>query len=349
MSRPTLDDIAAQAGVSAATVSRVLNNKCNVSDATRAAVLSATRILGRGMPAGVIVGLIVPDAANPFFSQLGFAFEREFETRGVHVLVSSSEGRADRELALIERFKGLGAQGLIYIAGGGRTQALLSLVAEGTLPVVVFDRRVRAGNVDFVAVNSRHGTLCAVDYLITYGHERIAYLKGLEETETARERYESFCEAMAQNRLRVVPDWVFLGDYTVPAGRACAERLLGIPSDQRPTAILAANDLMAIGLMQRLQQEGWSLPRDLSVIGFDNIAFSEWVHPALTTISQPTQLLVREAANHLMQRIADTTHRNGDRQPPKAVELMPTLVPRASVAEPWTPQAAHHAAAGGRT
>jgi DNA-binding LacI/PurR family transcriptional regulator len=309
-----------------------MNNKSNVSTPTRDRVLSAMKQLGVGTPTPPLIGLIVPDSSNPYFSSICFKFEKYFEELGAHVLISSSEGRPDRELELVERFLSLQIKGLLYVPTHRSSAAFLRLVADGTLPVLVFDRKVQAGNFDFVAVNSRHGTLCAVDYLIAHGHRRIAYLKGLESTESARERFESFTDAMAQNRLDLVPEWQFDGDYTLSAGRACAERLLVMSKGERPTAILAANDLMAIGLMQRLQQEGWDIPSQLSVIGFDNIEWSEWVFPSLTTIAQPIPHLVREAARLLMQRVDET----GPRLEPRSIQIEPKLIPRASVAEPWS-------------
>src|SRR4029077_5623510 len=147
-----LDDIAAAAHVSLATVSRVLNNKGNVSVKTRTQVLKAMRDIGYRVRTTNVIGLILPDCLNPFFSQLGFLFEQALEAQDWHVLISSSEGRPDRELQLIERFKGFGVRGLIYIASGQISNTLYSLIADGELPVVVLDRQVAPMNFDFVAV-----------------------------------------------------------------------------------------------------------------------------------------------------------------------------------------------------
>ena len=335
MSKPTLKTLANEANVSVVTVHRVLRNKSNVAKDTRDRVVDVMRRHGLGAPTPMLVGVIVPDSSNPFFSELCFKFEQVFEELGVHALISSSEGRVERELALVDRFQHLGVKGLIYISAGRGADAILRLIAQGSIPVVAFDRRVHAGNLDFVAVNSRHGTLCAVDYLVAHRHKRIGYIKGLEGTESARERFESFREAMAQNSLTINTEWVFEGTYRFSSGRNCAERLIATPEKDRPTAILAANDLMAIGLMQRLQQEGWVLPQQLSVIGFDNIQWSEWVHPALTTIDQPVGRLVHEAARCLLHRIKQEGGTSTPRGSASTVEIEPTLIPRQSVAEPW--------------
>ena len=334
MPKPTFQDIADLAGVSTATVCRVIHGKETVASGTRTKVLTAMRDLGVPRQDTTLIGLIVPDSSNPYFSNLCFKFEQTLENMNAHVLISSSEGRVDREVQLIRRFHDLGVKGVVYTSTGQGSEGILNLIAEG-FPVLAFDRRIPAGNVDTVTVNSRHGTLSAVDYLIVRNHKKIGYLKGIEGTETARERFESFQMAMNQNRLELVPEWIFDGDYTLSAGRACAERLLSMPEDSRPTAVLAANDLMALGLMQRLQQAGWLLPQQLSVIGFDNIPWGEWTYPSLTTIAQPICQLVREASSRLMRRIAEFEEDPDSRRQPESVEIKPKLIPRESVSEPW--------------
>ncbi len=186
------------------------------------------------------------------------------------------------------------------------------------------------------------GTLCAVDYLVAHRHAKIGYLRGHDGAESARERYDSFREAMARNRLESQQEWVFQGDFTCASGRSCAERLIAMAPENRPTAILAANDLMAIGLMQRLQENGWSLPRQLSVIGFDDVDWAQWTFPALTTIAQPVHKLVRAAVRLLTNRSRAINGDDAARPAPETVVIEPTLVPRASVTEPFDSATALH-------
>lgn len=331
--QPTLSDIASRAGVSSPTVSRVFNRKKNVAPSTVERILTATRALGGGVPV-TLVGVIVPNSSNPFFAELGFQFESEFKAHGGYAIVSSSNEKPAEELRLIERFRALDVEGLVYVSTGEQSDTLLSLIADGTFPTLVLDRKVPAGNLDFVTVNSRKGTLSAVDYLVVHGHSRIGYLKGKPGTGTAEERLESFREAMAQNHQEPVEAWEFQGDYTPESGEACAERLLGLAPSERPTALLAANDLMAIGLMQRLQRQGWKLPEQLSVIGFDGIPWSKWVYPRLTTIEQPINQLVRESVRLLMRRIEETCQQSATRRPPEHRQVESRLIPRESVTNP---------------
>lgn len=331
--------VALQARVSNATVSRVINNQGYVKEETRERVLEAMRNISYAKPRRNLIGLIIPDSPNPFFSQLSFTFERalEVEKPRKYLLTLCSEGRADREMELIEWFKQFGIEGLIYISAGKSSETLLRLEADMRIPTVAFDRRVFPGKLDYVAVNSRQGTLAAVDHLVAHGHKRIAYLKGKKDTETAKERFESFCDAMKRTHLDIHKDWIFDGDYTFVSGRRCAELLIKLSVNEAasPTALIAANDVMAIAAMQRLQQQGWVLPTMLSVIGFDDIEWSRWCFPALTTIRQPITQLVLETLRLLNKRIKELAEDAEPRSQPSHFEIEPILVPRDSVTKPF--------------
>jgi LacI family transcriptional regulator len=330
----TLDDVAKRAGVSTSTVSRVVNNKVSVAGSTRERVLTAMRDMDVGLASKGLVALIIPDGTNPFFTSLGFVFQEVFDKIGLQVVIASSEGRADRELALVNKFKGLGLRGLIYISAGQPSQTILDAVADDNVPVVVFDRRVTGVNLDFVAVNNRGGIQRAIDYLVTLGHSRIGHLKGLAGARNATDRLESYEEALARNGLEPNPIWIWEGDYRFGSGRTCAERLLAMEPANLPTAILVANDAMAIGLIQRLKQEGWTIPRDLSIIGFDGIDAGDWIYPRLTTIEQPVRVLAYEATQCLMERIRRLELDPRFRAEPTFREIEPLLITRESVAPP---------------
>lgn len=332
-SKSKLKSIAAAAGCSMSTVSRALNGQA-VSATHRDSIIQAMDALNLGHYIQYKIGLILPETQNPFFPELAFAFEAEMEERDTHVLVSSAEGSLEREVTLVKRFLTLGVDGLVYVPTAQGSQALLTLIAETKMPVLVFDRRVANGNFDFVSVDSTVGTFRAIDHLIKFGHKKIGYLKGLENTFPAQERFDSFIDAMTRHGLAVNHRWIFRGDFTLKSGVAAAAKLLQLKSHDRPTAVLTANDCGAIGLMRRLQQAGWELPAELSVVGFDNIQWSGWTNPPLTTIAQPLKPMVKQASDALLARIA------GSRKPrrrPLAVNsnsVEPTLLVRASVSKP---------------
>jgi LacI family transcriptional regulator len=279
-----------------------------------------------------LVGLLLPDSSNPFFARVGFSFERALRESGVDVMICSSEGQDEAERSVLEQFRARRIDGLVYIPTA-RPVLLLDLL-NAPFPILVFDRKVNADGVDFIGFNSREGTLTAVEYLVRLGHRRIGYLRGPAAVETARERFDSFTECMASLGLDIDKRFIFSGDYSAHAGRDCASQLLRLASAQRPTAMLVANDLMAIGLMQRLQQAHWRLPDDLSVIGFDDIEWSRWVHPALTTIAQPVAEIVQRGAELLMNRMKEYRGGRAAKPEPTVEVFIPMLVTRESVGIP---------------
>jgi LacI family transcriptional regulator len=332
--KPTLQRIADIVGVSPTTVHRALTGKPHVAEMTRDSVRHVALELGYKPRAGRLIGLIVPDSSNPFFSALGYGFEIEFARRGAHLMVSSSEGIAGREYELVQRFISIGATGLIYISTSSGKDSVLRLVEKQKLPAVVFDRRVKEwSDLDVVTVNNAKGIDLAVAHLANCDHTRIGFIRGLSGTATAAERQEAFEKAILRRSLPSNPSWLFPGDYQFTAGAACAEALIASKPEDRPTAIIAANDLMAIGLMSRLQKAGWKLPDELSVIGFDGIPWCEWTHPALTTVAQPIEQLVETAAQVLCAAIDRAE--SGGVHTAIPHELDPKLEVRDSVGRPF--------------
>ncbi|MCG3165614.1 MAG: Catabolite control protein A [Bacteroidia bacterium] len=335
MNNTKYKDIAEVAGVSKSSVTRFFDKKFKVRPEIGKKITKALKDLGTSLPVERVIGLIIPDADNPYFTSIAFEFEKEFERHGWHLLIANSDGKLSKDLQIIDRYKGLGISGLIYINSGNQNDELYSsLIANHhNLPVLSFDRQLESRNFDYVAIDSKKGTLQSVDYLFTKGHQKIAYLKGLKGTFTAKQRHEAFEEAMAANRIKIEPKFIFEGDYKIGTGIECADRLIEMKPEERPTAIICANDLMAIGLMQRLQKAGWKLPDQLSVIGFDDIPMSKWVYPALTTIAQPVRILVAKASAMLLKRIE--AGRSKIEIPQQKETVTPMLVPRESVAEPY--------------
>jgi LacI family transcriptional regulator len=288
---------------------------------------------GTDSPSGCLdpVLLLVPDLSNPFFAQVTSEFRKALNRQGIHLLVSISEGVNQVDLDLIRKLKRGGLRGLIYIPPA---EPILVLdLLDQDFPVLVFDRYVNVPGFDFIGYDSVSATLRAVEYLVDHGHRRIGFLKGRKGVETARERFESFIKAMRDSGLSAMDDLIYEGDYSRDSGCACAESLITREQSERPTAMLAANDLMAIGMMQRLQQANWDLPTDLSVIGFDDIEWSKHFHPALTTIAQPIGGLVARAVEILLERMAQQ-FQLGRKPHPTVEKFKCVLIERSSVAMP---------------
>ncbi len=335
--RATLQDIAKEAGVSLATVSRVANNHQGVAEGTRTAVLKAMRRL-RYVGAAKVqlrIGVIIPDWSNPFFCQLSSELEAQFDKLNAQTIIASSGEHSEREVELIERFYAIDVQGVVYI-GMTQSTALLTLIADGKVPVVSVDRHGPADTpaIDYVSVDSRDGTARAISCLHTLGHRRIGYIRGLSGTTTAEERYFSFLAGMQRLDCAVDDSLVFEGNYEFESGRMCGDKILKLARDEWPTAILAANDLMALGLMQRLQEARIRIPDDLSVVGFDNIPESTQIFPRLTTLAQPLREIVETAVRLLRARMDERAKGVKDARTGVTMRIEPQLICRESIAKP---------------
>lgn len=322
----TLRDVADQAYVSPATVSRVINSPGLVKSEVRRRVRVAMKALNYRVTPHGLVGLVIPDRSNPFFVDLGLMFQDRLEHHGLQTFIVSSDGERTRELALIRRCMGLGLQGVIYVAAETPDTEVLAALEDGDIPVVIFDRKVEGARHDAVALDNVDGMGRAIDYLAAHGHRRIGHLRGPADTHTGQQRYLGFGRGLELNGLALREEWVWEGRFAARDGWRCGAAL--IETEDCPTAVVCANDLMALGLMQILQQEGWALPRDLSIVGFDDIETSKWVFPALTTVSQRSDHLVDVATEMLTDRLSAVETVPGSRE----IDVSPQLIPRASVA-----------------
>ena len=327
----TQEEIALAADVSIATVCRVLAGGSNVSDRSRGRVLEAREHVRHihDTLRDTRLALIVPNS-RPFFSELAFEFSRECQRIGCELGIVTSNGHSQEELKLIEFFLNRKVRGIFLVsAGTSHGSQIRELQSKRRCPIVCVDREV--SDLDCVAVDGRAGTIEAVRHLHQSGHERIGYIRGLSTSNTAEQRYTAFRQALEGEGLSYEPAWTFWGDYGGRSGEKCSRLLDGLPWQDRPTAVLAANDEMAIRLISGLQSLGWQLPKELSVVGFDGIDWGRWTEPALTTMRQPLSRLVREALRVLSTHI-DASDGVGGGTDRVVSKIPPQLLLRESVA-----------------
>jgi LacI family transcriptional regulator len=192
---------------------------------------------------------------------------------------------------------------MIYIVASDRAMIPLTDISQLSIPIIVMDdRTVKSSNLDIVTCDNSYGVQKAIDYLSALGHREIGFMKG-STTTTARDRSTAFIEGMKRLGLATREEYIFPGDYTVSSGRKVAETLLNMDPLNRPTAILASNDMMAIGLLDSPKNQGVRIPEDMSIIGYDDISFCELISPRLTTVRQPIDEMAKEAVNLLFRRI----------------------------------------------
>jgi LacI family transcriptional regulator len=283
-------DVARRAGVSVGSVSRVINDHPTVTPATRERVELAVRELGYvpNAIAGSLrsrrsktVGLIIPDVTNPFFSELALHVERSAAAAGYNVILGNSDNSVDQETYYLHALAVRRVDGIIFVPANETSRS-----AEIAIPVVVVDREL--GGYPFVASDNRAGAKSATEYLHLLGHRLIACVAGPKDLPNAQERRRGY-EEVAFPILRsagVDPsEYIVSADFSYDSGYAATQSLLEVTP--RPTAIFASSDQQAIGGLRAAADLGLIVPRDLSIVGFDDIPLANLVMPRLTTVAQP--------------------------------------------------------------
>lgn len=322
----TIRDVAARAGVSVATASRVVNQHPGVREPARTKVLDAVAALGyrtnglaRGLATGTLhtVGLVIPDVVNPFFPALARAVEDAAHADGYALILGNSDNAPEREAAYVKLLHDRFVDGMI-VASSGAPGALPELV--GDTPIVLLDRRVPGWAVPCVSTDNRAGARLAVEHLLARGHRRIAHLGGPPELASSADRRDGYEVALRAAGIEPDPEWYRPGPFTFEDGY---ERMLRwIEGGLTCTALFAANDLMAIGALQACQDRGWLVPDRLAIVGFDDVLLARLVRPRLTTVLQPAYQAGSVAWRLLAERLADPGAHPAD------VILEPRLVVR---------------------
>ncbi len=315
---PTIVDIAARAGVATMTVSRVINESGYVSEAMRERVMKAVREMNyhpNGLARSLksqrtqVVGILLPDIANPFSAQLVSGIQEMLMARGYSSFITISERSAAREEAGIKALFDHRVDGIIIATRETRSgNELLARLTGRNLPMVVVGRNWHHAQVDRVTADHGKGGYEAVKYLIQAGHRRIAFVGVTMANGAELQRFQGYLEALRDHDLPVDESLVVgpetlsgPGYSTQEDGYQGMQRLLSLA--KRPTAVFARNDFTAIGAMCAIHDAGLNVPDDFSVVGFDNVPLAAYTSPPLTTVHQPTQEQGRQAASLLLERI----------------------------------------------
>lgn len=291
--RVRLADLAASAGVSTATVSRVLNRRPGVSESARQAVYHALDMLGYDRPARVptptqgLVGLIVPELSNPVFPAFAQSIESTLAHYGYTPLLCTQTTSGLTEDEYVDLLLASGVTGIVFVNGmHADTEAPLTRyhrLAERGVPYVLVNGPREELAAPAVAANERLGMDLAVAHLVMLGHKRIALAVGPERLVPSRQKREGFAAAVRRHIGPEAAHRVLVSLYTVEGGEASAMALLS----EGVTAIICGNDLMALGAMRAARSLGLRVPTDLSVVGFDDSLFMQFTDPPLTTLRQP--------------------------------------------------------------
>lgn len=331
--RATIKDVSRAAGVSIKTVSRVLNDERYVSPDTRARVQAAVAALNFRPNAAARslagrrsfqIGLICDNPSPYYVYEMQAGVRARCEAQGVRMLAQPYDRRTDRLIDLVEALiDTTHVDGLILTPSASDDLAVLDLLARRGVPVVRVSPGVRAGETPASFIDNEAAAAALTERLIALGHRRIGHVTGHPDYATSARRLAGFRRAMATAGLAVDERLVVAGAYDFPSGAGAAETMLALPD--RPTAIFAASDEMAAGVLTVAHRLGLALPRELSVAGFGDDALAGFVWPPLTTVRQPTRRLGWVAADLLLAPADEET---------KAVETPFELIERASTAAP---------------
>ncbi|WP_084327194.1 LacI family DNA-binding transcriptional regulator [Salinarimonas rosea] len=318
-----ITDVARLAEVSTATVSRVLAHPERVAPGTRARVEEAVARLGwvpnpaartlRSQKTRMVL-VVLPDLENVFFSRILRGIEETLAAAGYGMIIADL-GPASPRAGALAAFARRQVDGVILLNG-----RRLGPEAED-MPTIALCETIPGAAIPQIAIDNRAAARRVVAHLVGLGHRRIAHLAGPEGNVLEIERAAGYEDGLRDAGLAPDPALVWPGDYTLEAGVAAASRLLPGPGSapERPTAVFASNDTMAIGLVGALQEAGLAVPDDVSVAGFDDIEFAAMYRPALTTVRQPRRDLGRVAAEAMLARLAG---REASAEGPLATELV---------------------------
>jgi len=309
----SLNEVARKAGVSIATVSRVINNSPNVNPETRLKVHQvikslkykpsrvAKRLRNKNA-SGNLLGVLIPDIQNPFYVEVlrgieDVAYEKNY------ALITCNFSQDEKKAKLYhDILQSESIDGLIAAPTGEHDQNVINLVKAG-LPIVCVDRGLVGVDVDVVLVENKKGAFSAVDYLAKAGYKRIAYIAGLPQIPSSRQREEGYREALIHNGLPVDSNLIKYGDSRHISGVKLCDELLNL--NPPPDALFTGNNLITLGALETIHRRGLNIPKDIAIIGFDDMYWSISLNPPLTAVRQPAYEIGRRAAEQLINRIND--------------------------------------------
>jgi len=308
-----LYEVAKTAGVSIATVSRVINDSPHVSPVTRSMVqqvikklkYSPNRVAKRlrnRYASGNLLGVLIPDIQNPFYVEVLRGIEDiAYDNKYALIMCNFSQDEKKEQLYL-DILQSESVDGLIAAPTHEQDQKVINLVKSG-LPIVCVDRGLSGVDVDLVLVENKEGAFAAVDHLAKNGYKRIAYISGLIQLPSSRQRESGYISAIEANKLQLDRELIRYGDSSHESGvRLCDELLnLARPAD----AIFTGNNLITLGALETIHKRRLNIPKDIAIIGFDDMYWSISLNPPLTAVRQPAYEIGKRAAELLIQRIND--------------------------------------------
>lgn len=332
--RITMRQIAARARVSVGTVSHVINHTAGVREPVRRRVLEAIERLGyqpsllaRGLRRNqtTIIGVIIPDISNPFFPLVVRGVEDIAYQNSYRLMLCNADNDAQKEQVYFDELRAYRMAGLIVIPSVN-SRLVAAAGTAGELPVICLDRCPEGWKGDSITVDNTEGAYQATRYLLELGHRRIAAITGQLHVTSAVERLKGFKRALREFGITMAPEYIQEGRFDRLSGYE--KSLMLLQFSPRPTAIFAANDLVALGVLAAMRELGLRCPEDVSLTGFDDLELASFTNPALTTVAQPAYQMGARAAALLFERL------RGEELPAQHIVMKTALKVRDSTAAP---------------
>ncbi|MCJ7842286.1 LacI family transcriptional regulator [Lederbergia sp. NSJ-179] len=307
----TIYDVAKKAGVSIATVSKVINHTGNMREETRKKVMNviedmnyqpsimASALSGKGTET---LGLLVPDISNPFFSMIARTIEDHAHEHGMSVIMCSTDEDPEREKKYLDVLQRKQVDGFI-VASSFHEKKLLRKLVEHDVPLVMLAYDDASLDVSKISVDDLKGGYKAADHLVSLGHRQIAVIA--EHTNSSKLRILGFQERLESQGITLKEENIYRTTASTLNGKACFDKIFQRKDHGLPTAIFACNDLLAIGVIQGAMEKRMSIPDDLAIIGFDNTILATTTVPGLTTIAQPIEEMGKKVVEVLIEEIKE--------------------------------------------
>lgn len=309
----TLADVARLAGVSKVTVSKTLNNSGRISQETRERVLKAARDLGytvnyaaRSLRGGRtnLLGMVVPELVSPYFTDVARAAAEAATAQGLDLGVFTTSRDQKREQERIGMLQGGLADGLLIVVPSD-SASFLSSLEKSKIPVVLINHFGARTHLPTVCADNYHGARAAVEHLLAHGHQRIGFVTGARESTQAQERLRAYRDTLGA-RGPLDENLIREGNFTQRRGFEAGQELLALP--EPPTAIFAASDATAFGVMDAIKDRGLRIPDDVSLVGFDDVLAASQTHPTLTTVSHPITEMNETAVRLICEMLDGKDH-----------------------------------------
>ncbi|WP_099159565.1 LacI family DNA-binding transcriptional regulator [Virgibacillus ndiopensis] len=305
----TIHEVAQKAGVSAATVSRVINNRNTVSEKTRMRVEQAIHeleyepsVLGRNLrnSESRLLLVLIPSISNPFYSEIINGIEDTAIAQGYNILLCETDSNPNREAIYFNMIRNRLADGIISMDPTVNKEKLIELA--NTYPIVQCSEYEKDGSISYVTIDNELAAYQAVKHLIKLGQKKIALINSDEKFLYARERRQGYEKAMREFGLPIKSEWIYITDQLgFQSGQQAMRVLLNLAD--RPTAVFAVSDILAIGALKEININDLRVPQDIAIVGFDKISFSNMTHPTLTTVAQPMYKMGCLSVNMLINKI----------------------------------------------